>query len=153
MSRREVLIEGWTREELLSLTRDELDALVFCDEPVIFRAGSAEILGQFRRADETLTIELGHIEGGGEGVLASLVLLARRYAEREGLSTIEWRVHAVHCANPNLKLQRVLKRRGFRVTSLPGLGECYHLVETLHWHEDPSNQIHGVHDQKSISED
>jgi hypothetical protein len=42
----------------------------------------------------------------------------------------EWLVYATACAKPNLKLRRVLERRGFTVREVPGKGECYHqLVE------------------------
>lgn len=72
-------------------------------------------------------LELGHVDGGGEGALPGLAALAARYARREHLAFIEWRVHAVHCARPNLKLRRVLERRGFIVRKIDGVGECYWL--------------------------
>lgn len=72
-------------------------------------------------------MELAHVDGGGEGALPALASLANRYAQREGLQFLEWRVHAVHCAKPNLKLRRVLERRGFVVRELPDVGECFWL--------------------------
>jgi hypothetical protein len=71
------------------------------------------------------------VDGGGEGALPALAALAHRYALREGLSTIDWRVHAVHCARPNLKLRRVLERRGFTVGVVAGVGECYQRIEAV----------------------
>ena len=76
-------------------------------------------------------IELAQIEGGGEGVLIGLASLAKRYAKLHGLSEIEWIVHAITCAKPNLKLRRVLERRGFVVRSIDGIGDAYHLIETV----------------------
>jgi hypothetical protein len=76
-------------------------------------------------------IELAQIEGGGEGVLISVASLAKRYATLRKLSGIEWIVHAVSCAKPNLKLRRVLERRGFEVRHVEGFGEAYYLFETL----------------------
>jgi len=38
-------------------------------------------------------------------------------------------VHAVSCAKPNLKLRRVLDRRGFVVREIPGFGEAYHFID------------------------
>jgi hypothetical protein len=122
-----VLIEGYTVDEVLGLSNEQLHAFFLRDEPLVFKAGSAEILGQFKVEDNTLFFELGHIDGGGEGALPTLAALANRYAKKEGLAFIEWRVHAVHCANPNLKLRRVLTRKGFVIRDLPGVGECYWL--------------------------
>jgi len=129
--RREVLLEGYTAEEILAAAPEELDLLVFVGEPIVFRIGSAELLGEFRRTDDRLVLELAHIDGGGEGVLPTLWVLARRYALREQLARIEWIVHAVSCPEPNMKLRRVLERRGFRIEELPGIGPAYHLMESV----------------------
>lgn len=120
-----LLIEGYTADEILALSNEDLHAIVLRNEAIVFQVGSASLLGQFSVADDALIIELGHIDVGGEGALPSLASLAARYAKREGLAYIEWSVHAVNCAKPNLKLRRVLVRRGFVVRDLPGVGECY----------------------------
>lgn len=125
MPRRALLLEGYSPDELLALPDATLDALALSGETLVFRAGSAEILGRFAVEADTLVLELGHIDGGGEGALPALASLARHYARRRGLHAIEWRVHAVHCARPNLKLRRVLVRRGFEIREIPGVGECY----------------------------
>jgi hypothetical protein len=122
-----LLIEGYTSEEILALSNAELDGIVLRDEPLVFRVGSASMLGRFRIEERALVMELAHIDGGGEGALPALASLARKYAAREGLDAIEWRVHAVHCGKPNLKLRRVLERRGFQVRNVAGVGECYFL--------------------------
>jgi hypothetical protein len=129
---REVLFEGFTSDELLRLPHETLQQLVLLNQPIVFRAGSAVVLGQFAVTSASLVLELAQIEGGGEGILPSLASLARRYAELNGLSTIEWIVHAVSCATPNLKLRRVLERRGFRVEQVGAAGVAYHLVESIH---------------------
>lgn len=126
-----LLIEGYTPEEILALPNSELQAIVLSDEPLVFNVGSASLLGRFRVEDARLIVELAHIDGGGEGALPALASLARRYALREALASIDWRVHALHCARPNLKLRRVLERRGFEVSVVAGVGECYQLVEGL----------------------
>lgn len=125
-----LLIEGYVPEELLALSPDEFRALVLRAEPMVFEAGSASLLGKFASAGDTLIVELAHIDGGGEGVLPTIAGIARRVAEREGLSAIEWRVHAVHCAQPNLQLRRFLERRGFVIRTIEGVGECYWRLET-----------------------
>jgi hypothetical protein len=135
VSQREVLFEGLSEEEILSLPREHVEKLILFGEPLVFRAGSAELLGSFKISCDHLIIELAQIEGGGEGVLISLASLAKRYATLRKLSGVEWIVHAVSCAKPNLKLRRVLERRGFTVKNVDGVGEAYHLFEavpTLH---------------------
>jgi hypothetical protein len=130
MSHHEIRFEGLTEEEILNLQKDEMEALILIERPLVFRAGSATILGSFRLDSNRLMIELAQIEGGGEGVLISLASLAKRYARLNTLTEIEWVVHAVSCAKPNLKLRRVLERRGFVVQYVDGVGDAYHLIES-----------------------
>lgn len=127
----EVLFEGYTDEEILALPREQVEAMILTGETVVFRAGSATILGEFRVEHNRLRVELAQIEGGGEGVLVRLGALARRFAQLNKLGAIEWIVHAVYCAKPNLKLRRVLERRRFVVTVLPEVGEAYYLLEPI----------------------
>ena len=124
-------IEGYTPDEILALPDEQLDALALSGEPLIFRAGSAEILGEFQVRDDSLFVELAQIDGGGEGVLPTLTSLAHRYARKRGLGRVEWVVHALNCAEPNLKLRRALERRGFKVREVEGVGTAYYLVHTI----------------------
>ena len=63
-------IEGITSDEVLNLSNEELDQLVFIGWPIVFHVGSAEILGEFKLDGDTLVIELAQIDGGGEGEVA-----------------------------------------------------------------------------------
>jgi hypothetical protein len=126
---REVLFEGLREEEILNLPREAVEQLILLGEPLVFRIGSAVVLGSFKIDTNRLVIELAQIEGGGEGVLVALASLAKRYTKLRNLSEIEWIVHAVSCAKPNLKLQRVLQRRGFVISQVAGVGEAYHLID------------------------
>jgi hypothetical protein len=128
---RDVLFEGLTGQEILNLPQEEVERLILLGEPLVFRAGSAVLLGSFRIVRDRLVIELAQIEGGGKGVLVSLASLARRYAALRKLAEVEWIVHAVSCAKPNLKLRRVLEHRGFIIEEIAGVGEAYHLVEAV----------------------
>ena len=130
-NRPEILFEGYTENEILALPREQVEAMILTGRPVVFRAGSATILGEFRVDGSRLQIELAQIEGGGEGVLLGLGALARRFALLNNLSAVEWIVHAVQCAKPNLKLRRVLERRGFVVSKLPTVGEAYYKREEI----------------------
>lgn len=129
--KRSVTIEGYTPDEILALPDEQLDAFVFVGEPLLFRAGTATILGEFRIVEDRLVAELAQIDGGGEGVLPALWVLVERFAARRGLSSVEWIVHAINCARPNPKLRRVLERRGFEVRDIAGIGEAYYLVRRV----------------------
>ncbi len=131
MAKREILFDGLSEEQILSLPGDEVEQLILLGKPLVFRAGSATILGSFRISDRRLVIELAQIEGGGEGVLIAIASLASRYASMRRLSGVEWIVHAVTCAKPNLKLRRVLERRGFVIKQVAGVGEAYYLLDPI----------------------
>ncbi len=68
-----VRLEGLSIDELVALPDDEFEGLILTGRPVTFRAGTAEILGQFELVKSRLVVELAHIDGGGEGVLPTLV--------------------------------------------------------------------------------
>jgi hypothetical protein len=131
VERKPITLDGLAPDELLAMPDETIDALILCAEPLVFRAGTADILGRFWVADGTLILELGHIDGGGEGVLPVIARLAERFARQRGLTALDWRVHAVNCPRPNLKLRRVLERRGFMVTDVPGSGVCYHQIQPV----------------------
>ena len=131
MAARNVLFEGFTEDEILNLPKETVEGLILLGEPIVFRISSATVLGLFKIDGDRLVVELAQIDGGGEGVLLSLGSLSRRYARMRGLRSVEWIVHAVSCARPNLKLRHVLERRGFTVQDVSGVGEAYHLVDAL----------------------
>jgi hypothetical protein len=131
MSTKQILIEGYTPEEIQSLPDEQIEAFVFTDKPIVFRAGSAQVLGEFRIRPGRVVVELAQIDGGGEGVLPTLWMLVERYARQRGLNEVEWIVHAVDCAKPNLKLQRVLERRGFAIQNTLGAGSVYYCVHPV----------------------
>ncbi len=125
---KQITIEGYTEDELLGLSEEQIDAFILCNSPIIFKLGSAGILGQFKIDTDTLTVELAHIDGGGEGVLPTIWSLVERYATRKRLTKVEWIVHAVDCAKPNLKLRRILKMKGFKIEQIAGRGEAYRYI-------------------------
>ncbi len=131
MKRREILFEGLTEEEILGLPRATVEQLVLVGEPLVFRVGSAILLGSFQIQANRLVIELAQIEGGGEGVLTSLASLARRYSILHKLSAVEWVVHAVTCGKPNLKLRQVLEHRSFEIKEIEGVGRAYYFLDLL----------------------
>src|SRR5258707_60295 len=86
--RSEVLFEGYTEEEILTLPKEQIEAMILTGETLVFRAGTAEILGEFRVDNNRLRIELAQIEGGGEGVLLRLGALARRFDSGISISSV-----------------------------------------------------------------
>jgi hypothetical protein len=126
-----ILIEGYTPQEILDLPPEQFNNFVFTGKPLVFKAGSAQILGEFALQDNRLVIELAHIDGGGEGALPTIAVLAEKYARLNNLEAVEWVVHAIHCAKPNLKLRRVLERRGFQIQDVPGYGQAFYLRKDL----------------------
>jgi hypothetical protein len=118
---REILFEGFSRDQILQLPAEQIEKLVLTGEPIVFAAGSARILGEFRLQNNRLVVTLAQIEGGGEGVLPSLWRLIEDYAKSRSLEGVEWVVHAVSCAKPNPKLKRVLERKGFAVRDVEGV--------------------------------
>ena len=128
---RQINIEGYSADEILNLPDEQVDDFVLCGRPIVFRAGSAEILGEFKINDESLIVELAQIDGGGEGILPTLTSLAQRYAKKRGLKKVEWIVHALNCAEPNLKLRRVMERRGFQIVDIEGGGQAFYLVDEI----------------------
>jgi hypothetical protein len=129
--RREILFEGLSENDILNLPSGQIEELVLTSQPIVFRAGSATVLGEFRRDGDRLVIELAQIDGGGEGILVSLGSLAKRYARLHGLVAVEWIVHAVACAKPNLKLRRILERRGFAVRDISEIGPAYYFLDSI----------------------
>ena len=119
-------IEGVTVQEILDWPIEYYDELVLIDEPIVVNIGSAEVLGQFAIQDNSLIVELAHIDGGGEGVLPAVSRISKNIAKVKSVSKIEFVVHAVNCAIPNLKLRAHLEKTGFTIKNVKGKGEAYY---------------------------
>jgi hypothetical protein len=128
---RQIHIDGYLPEQILNLSDEEFAGIIFVDKPIVFHVGSAEILGEFKLKNAKLVIELAQIEGGGEGVLPMIASLSRKYARKQNLKEIEWIVHALNCAKPNLKLRHVMERKGFTVKEIEGIGKAYYFLDKI----------------------
>lgn len=124
-------IEGYSAEEFLALPIKQIETLVFIDEPIIFKIGTAEVLGRFKINDKSLVIELAHIEGGGEGILPLIFIISKKYAQKSGLKQIEWIVHALNCAKPNPKLRPIMERKGFVIKEIECIGKAYYFSQDV----------------------
>jgi hypothetical protein len=124
-------IEGLSLDAVKALPPEDVDALLAFGRPITFRMGSATILAEFNRVDSDLSVNLAHIDGGGEGVLVSLWKVIATYARDRGYPGIRWNVHALTCANPNPRLQRFLRDRGFEETANERHGRVLALRQPL----------------------
>jgi len=118
-------IEGESLKEILAWPEHYFDELVLIDDPIVLNIGTAEVLGQFAVKEGELFIELAQIDGGGEGVLPAISRIAKRVAKIKSIKTINCIVHAINCAEPNLKLRAHLEKTGFEIQNVPGKGEAY----------------------------
>jgi hypothetical protein len=124
--RDEILIEGFRPEDLPGALGSELEAEVMNGRPVVARVGTAEVLISLALSGGLFRAELAHVDGGGEGVLPTLISVIFRLARRHAADEIEWLVFATNCARPNPKLHALLERRGFKVQEVPDRGSCYY---------------------------
>lgn len=128
----QILIDGMNEEELIRLSRSkEIQDLIFADIPVVFKAGTSDILGQFRKTEDELLITLSQIIGGGEGILIKIMNLFRRFAKENNYQKITWKVHAVDCPKPNPKLKKILELKGFEIVIDEIDGQIYQKIEQL----------------------
>jgi len=130
-------IEGISIKALKRLPRDEQDALLAFGRPITFRVGTANILAEFNSADRELTVNLAHIDGGGEGVLVLLWKAVQNYAADRGYISVKWHIHALTCARPNPRLQQFLRRQGFAEIDHEVYGQIFARQEYVP--EMPSN--------------
>ena len=119
-------IEGESLKDILAWPEHYFDELVLIDDPIVLNIGTAEVLGQFAIKDGELLVELAQIDGGGEGVLPAISRIAKRVAQIKSIQTIDCIVHAINCAEPNLKLRAHLVKTGFEIKNIPGKGDAYY---------------------------
>ena len=124
-------IEDISLKTLKGLPKDEQDALLAFGRPITFRIGTANILAEFNRTDQELSVNLAHIDGGGEGVLVLLWKAVQNYAADRGYNAIYWHIHALTCVRPNQRLQQFLRRKGFVEIDHEVYGQIFVLKETV----------------------
>jgi hypothetical protein len=123
----QVLLEGFSVEELLKLPDPDFAKLNFHNQPLAFKAGNNTIIAQFILTPDALALEVNHLDRGSEGSLSVIASLAARYALREKRAFIDWRLPLLNCVNVNPKLRLVLERREFKIrnTSNPATGAFF----------------------------
>ena len=126
MGRKQLLIEGFLPDELPESLGPALEAEVVNGRPLVARVGTAEILFSLVIDGDLLRAEFAHVDGGGEGVLSTLLAVVVRLARRRGATEIEWLVFATNCARPNPRLRPILEKCGFVVREVADRGFCYY---------------------------
>lgn len=121
----QVLLEGFSVDELLKLPDPDFAKLKFHNQPLAFKAGNNTIIALFTLSPEALILEVNHLDRGAEGSLPVISSLAARYAKRENLSFIDWRLPLLNCVAINPKLRQVLERREFRIRQNPAAGNYF----------------------------
>ena len=81
-----LLIEGYTPDEILELPDEALKAIVLRDEPLLFSAGSAKLLGRFKVEDAALVMELARIFSGADVRTERTIRFALWNNEETGLN-------------------------------------------------------------------
>lgn len=123
MTKQPLLIEGLKPDELIAL--EDLETYALAGRPIVINVGKAGVLAEFTRSPTELHVEIAVVERGGEGVLPALIDTIERSARRKNIPAIEWTVLARNCAEPNPKLEKVLKRTGFEIRKDPEGPEYY----------------------------
>ena len=131
VGRDELLIEGFRPGDLPDALGPDLEAEVINGRPMVARVGTAEVLISLSVDGRLFRAELAHVDGGGEGVLPTLISVILRLARRRAADEIEWLVFATNCARPNPKLRPLLERRGFVVREVPDRGFCYYRRDSV----------------------
>ena len=124
-------IEGVSLKTLRALPRDEQDALLAFGRPITFRIGTATVLAEFNPDGDALTVNLAHVDGGGEGVLVVIWKAVEAYAADRTYALLTWNVHALTCVRPNPRLRVFLARRGFIEVDHAKYGPVFTLRQSL----------------------
>lgn len=124
-------VESFTMDQLTSLSRADLDALVREGMPVDILFGDDRLRVRFTVIDRAVRIEVLEVVARNDGALTSFASGCRSLARRSRVQTIEWLVHAAACAAPNERLQGVLTGRGFVLQNVAGIGQAYRRIEPI----------------------
>jgi hypothetical protein len=89
VARKQLLIEGYRPDELPEGLDPGLEAEIVNGRPLVARIGTAEVLISLALEGHLLRAELAHVDGGGEGVLPTLIPIILRFARRRGATEID----------------------------------------------------------------
>lgn len=121
-------IKSVSMDELTSMPRAELDALVREGSPVDVRFGDDRLRVRFTPRDDAVRIEVLEVAASRDGVLTNFANGCRNLARRARVPSIDWLVHA---SAANERLQGALTSRGFVLQNVPGVGQAYRRTEPI----------------------
>lgn len=124
-------VKSFSMDELTSMPRGELDALVREGAPVDVRLGADRLRVRFTIVDGAVRIEVAEIVAASDGALMTFASGCRNLARQSRVPKIDWIVHAAACAAPNERLQGALTSRGFVLQNVPGIGQAYRRSEPI----------------------
>ena len=124
-------VESFSMDELTSMPRAELDALVREGSPIDVRFDADRLRVRFTVVDSAVRIEVLEVVAGGDDVLMNFASGCRNLARQSGVRRIDWLVHAAATAAPNQRLQGALTGRGFVLQNVPGVGRAYRRSEPI----------------------
>jgi hypothetical protein len=124
-------VKSLSMDELTSMPRAELEALVRAGAPIDVRFGADRLRVLFGVVDGAVRIEVMEVVAAGDGVLMNFASGCRNLARQSRATRIDWIVHASACAAPNERLQGTLTSRGFALQDVPGIGQAYRRSEPI----------------------
>ena len=124
-------VKNLSMNELTSMPRSELEALVREGTPIDIRSGTDRLRVRFRIVDSAVRIEVLEVVAANDGVLTSFASGCRNLARQSRVRRIDWIVHAAACAAPNERLQGALTSRGFVLQNVPEIGQAYRRSEPI----------------------
>lgn len=124
-------VSSFSMDELSSLPKADLDALVRQGSPIDVRFGDDRVRVRFTMVDGAVRVEVSEIVASSDAVLMNFASGCRNLARQSRVPRIDWIVHAVACAAANERLQGALTSRGFVLQNVPGVGQAYRRSEPI----------------------
>src|ERR1700732_1829907 len=90
-----VLFEGLKEEEILDLPKETVEHLILLGEPIVFRVGSATLLGSFKVNCNHLVVELAPDRGRRQRRAGVCGFAGETIFQAAYIVGCEWIVHAV----------------------------------------------------------
>jgi hypothetical protein len=92
MARAQLLIEGFTPQELIDLARHTSLLPLFEGKPVAVTYGKVTLMGGVRKRGTRLLLEVGEMQAGAEKILVKLEPLVQQIARLRGIKRVEWKL-------------------------------------------------------------
>lgn len=121
-------VSSFSMDELASLPKADLDALVRQGPPIDVRFGDDRVRVRFTMVDGAVRVEVSEIVASSDAVLMNFASGCRNLARQSRVPRIDWIVQA---SAANERLQGALTSRGFVLQNVPGVGQAYRRSEPI----------------------